>query len=107
MIVYLCVDEPLVIGSNVVEIEEFKRRIMLEFEMSDLGLLSYFLGIEFISTSDGVFMHQKRYATEILKTFHMLDCNSVQTPVDCGIKLEMEGSDNIINATLYNRLWVC
>ena len=48
-------------------------------------------------------MHQKRYATEILKKIHMVDCNSVQTPVDYGIKLEMQGSDKIIDATLYER----
>jgi len=40
---------------------------MEEFEMSDLGELSYFLGIEFISTSKGIFMHQKKYAEDILK----------------------------------------
>ncbi|RDY06739.1 putative mitochondrial protein, partial [Mucuna pruriens] len=66
-------------SNNTIDIDEFKRRIMLEFEMIDLGLLSYFLGMEFVTTSDGIFMHQKRYATKILKRFHMLDCNYAQT----------------------------
>ncbi|RDY02134.1 hypothetical protein CR513_14434, partial [Mucuna pruriens] len=45
-------------------VNEFKRIIMLEFEMIDLGLLSCFLGMEFVTISEeGIFMHQKRYAT--------------------------------------------
>jgi len=34
----------------------------------------------------------------------MLGCNSSQTPVDCGIKLEKEGSDKAIYATLYKEI---
>ncbi|RDX89246.1 BEACH domain-containing protein C2, partial [Mucuna pruriens] len=42
---------------------------------------------------------QKKYATDVLKRFHMLDYNYAQTPVDYGIKLEKEGSDKLIDAT--------
>jgi len=49
------------------EIEEFKGRMKIEFEMTDLGTLSYFLGLEFVHTHKGVFLHQKKYAQEILK----------------------------------------
>jgi len=58
--------------------------------MTNFGLLSYFLGMEFVTTNDGIFMHQRRYAIEILKRFHMLDCNSSQTPVDYSTKLKKE-----------------
>ncbi|RDX58041.1 Copia protein, partial [Mucuna pruriens] len=104
MFACLYVDDLLVIRSNTTSIDEFKRRIMLEFEMIVLGLLSYFLGMEFVTTSEGIFMHQKRYATEVLKRLHMLDCNSAQTPVDCGIKLEKNKSDRSIDATLYKQI---
>ncbi|RDY01338.1 Copia protein, partial [Mucuna pruriens] len=57
--------------------------------------------MEFVTTREGIFMHQKRYATDVLKRFHMLDCNSVQTLIDCGIKLEKEGSGKLIDATLF------
>ncbi|RDY02153.1 Copia protein, partial [Mucuna pruriens] len=97
------VDDLLVIGSNTTNFDEFKRRIMLEFEMTDLGL-SYFFGMEFVTTSEGIFMYQKRYATDVLKKFHMLDCNFTQTSVECGIKLEKEGSDKSIDATLYRHI---
>lgn len=41
--------------------------MMQEFEMYDIGNLLYFLGIEFKDTNKGVFMHQKKYAQDILK----------------------------------------
>ena len=40
---------------------------MAEFEMIDLGKLSHFLGLEFNKVQKGVFMHQSRYAQEVLK----------------------------------------
>lgn len=45
------------IGSSAKEIPEYERKIMSEFEMSDLGPLSYFLGIEFKATEFGTMMH--------------------------------------------------
>ena len=43
----LYVDDLLITGSNQIHIEKFKSSLKLEFEMTDLGILSYFLGIEF------------------------------------------------------------
>jgi hypothetical protein len=41
------------------------------FEMTDLGLMSYFLGMEVRQSNGGIFICQKKYAKEILKKFHM------------------------------------
>ena len=61
---------------------------MNEFEMSDLGKMCYFLGIEVKQTSEGVFIGQKKFAHEILERFHMTDYNSVRNPVIPGFKLK-------------------
>jgi len=53
-----------VTDSSKEDMRVFKGRIMEEFEMSDLGELSYFLGIEFVSTSKG-FSHIKRSIQKI------------------------------------------
>jgi hypothetical protein len=50
--------------------------------MSDMGDISYFLGIEFYKTGRGLMMYQKRYAGEILKRFEMQDCNPTSTPAE-------------------------
>jgi len=60
--VCLYVDDLLVIGSCEKTISKFKKEMLQEFEMSDFGILGYFLGIEFTETSDGILIHQSRYA---------------------------------------------
>ena len=52
------------------------------FEMTDLGLMSYFLGMEVKQDHDGVFISQKKYAKEILNKFHMEDCKRTSTPMN-------------------------
>ena len=72
-IIMLClyVDDLLITRSNEKLIHEFKKDMKKEFEMTDLGLLTYFLGIQFMRTSRQIIMHQIRHAREILKKFEM------------------------------------
>ena len=53
--------------SNLKMIGDFKHIMMKEFEMTDLGLMSYFLGIEFIQGDDGIFIHQRKFAADFFK----------------------------------------
>jgi len=57
--VCLYVDDMIITGSMEEEIEEFKGRMKIEFEMTDLGTLSYFFGLMFVHTHKGVFLHQR------------------------------------------------
>lgn len=61
---------------------------MTEYEMTNLGKLSYFLGMEFVSCEKGFFLHQKKYITDVLKRFKKLECKPVSTPVDTTVKLQ-------------------
>lgn len=57
VLVRLYVDDFLITGSDIGEIEAFKRRMKSEFEMTDLGELTYFLGLEFVKTNKGIVLH--------------------------------------------------
>ena len=46
---------------------EFKNSMNDEFNMTDLGKMRYFLGLEVLQRSNGVFITQKKYALEVLK----------------------------------------
>ena len=46
-----------------------KRKLSAEFEMKDLGMMHYFLGMEVWQSVDGIFLGQGKYAVEILKRF--------------------------------------
>ncbi|KAE8666818.1 hypothetical protein F3Y22_tig00112491pilonHSYRG00346 [Hibiscus syriacus] len=77
LIVFVYVDDVLVTGNNDVLVRNFKEEMMKVFEMTDLGTMAYFLGMEVRQDHQGVFICQRKYAKEILKKFHMVNCNSV------------------------------
>ncbi|GJV63652.1 ribonuclease H-like domain-containing protein [Tanacetum coccineum] len=74
-----------------------------EFSMTDLGSLNYFLGISVTRDSSGMFLSQRKYATEILERAYMVGCNSNRTPVDTESKLG-DGGDPVSDLTLYRSL---
>lgn len=58
-----------------------------EFEMMDIGLLSYYLAIKVNQDEDEIFISQYGYAKEVLKMFNMDDANLVWIPMEYGVKL--------------------
>ena len=77
---------------------------MVEFEMSDLGLMHYFLGIEVMQTVNGIFIGQKKYVHDILERFQMKDCNPVSTPTEFGLKLNKDHGGKKVDSTLYKQI---
>jgi Reverse transcriptase (RNA-dependent DNA polymerase) len=75
-----------------------------EFEMTDYGLMGYFLGIENKQQSDDIFISQKKYAKEILEKFKMAECNFIGTLVATEIKLTKEGDGKPIEPTIFKSL---
>ncbi|RDX67453.1 Copia protein, partial [Mucuna pruriens] len=80
------------------EIREIAYMFMMnEFEMSDLRLLFYFLGIEFEMTRYGMVMHQTKYAKDLLKRLNMQQNNLVRTPVEVGLNLKKETDEEQVD----------
>lgn len=76
VILCLYVDDMLITCSCKKEIGDFKHYLRKEFKMSDLGVISYLLCIEFYKSIRGLMLHQRRYARYILKRFEMEECNA-------------------------------
>ncbi|KAK2974052.1 hypothetical protein RJ640_006244 [Escallonia rubra] len=93
-------------SNNPSMIDEFKQSMVKEFEMTDLGLMAYFLGIEVKQGSNGIFISQTKYAAEILKKFAIEDCQLVDIPVECGTKLTKEGAGKLELAGYSDSDWV-
>jgi len=104
LIVCLYVDDLLEIGNNSELIAHFKTQMLNEFEMSDLGELNYFLGIEFTKTKHGTVMHQTKYTEDLLKWFRKEKSNYVVTPAEVRQKLQVEIDGEFVNATNYKRI---
>ncbi|XP_061352400.1 uncharacterized mitochondrial protein AtMg00810-like [Gastrolobium bilobum] len=75
-----------------------------EFEMKDVGEMSYFLGVDVKQIDEGIFMSRKKYAKEILSKFRMKDCKSVSTPIEAGMKLKADLDKEPINPKLFKSL---
>ncbi|KAJ4788299.1 polyprotein [Rhynchospora pubera] len=107
MFVALYVDDMIFMGNNDDMIEKFKMEMSKEFEMTDLGLMSYFLGLEVKQDKSGIFVSQEAYAKDVLKRFKMNDCNPVCTPVESGTKLSRYDEGKAVDETQYRSLVGC
>jgi hypothetical protein len=79
LIVCLYVDD--MIYTRNLKLTSFKHSMQFEFEMTDLGIMKYFLGIEVDQSTKGIFVCQKKYAANIIKRFCMKECNPAETPI--------------------------
>jgi hypothetical protein len=102
LIVCLYVDDMIYTGN--LELTNFKHAMQSEFEMSDLGIMKYFLGIEVDQSTKGIFVYQKKYAADIIKKFRMEECNPTKTPIPLGTKLSKKYEGPTVDSTLYNSL---
>lgn len=87
------VDDLIITGASLMEINKFKEQMQALFKMSDLGLLSYYLGMEVKQGKEGITVSQGAYAAKILDKAGMRDCNPCQTPMDARLKLSKEGGE--------------
>ncbi|XP_057870060.1 uncharacterized mitochondrial protein AtMg00810-like [Cryptomeria japonica] len=72
-----------------------------EFEMTDLGLMHYFLGVEVQQTSEGIFISQAKYVADLLQKFNMVACKALATPIALGEKLTKEDASPKVDTTRY------
>jgi len=79
LLVGVYVDDLVIAGADAEEVEEFKAAMKQRFDMSDLGLLSFYLGIEVRQSASS--LSQAHYAKRILELSDMVGCNSVHTPL--------------------------
>jgi hypothetical protein len=103
VILLLYVDDLFLIGEEKLIIE-CKKRLSSEFEMKDLGLMHYFLGLEVWHSPERIFLIQGKYTVKILKRFDMLEYKSMNTPMEAKLKLLVDTSSELIDATLYRQI---
>ena len=103
LIIVLYVDDLILTGAELL-IHSCKAALAKEFEMKDLGLLHYFLGLEIWQRKGGLFVSQGKYAWEILENFNMHGCKPVDTPLPGGWRKEDATSAEVVDATVYRQL---
>ncbi|GJT77345.1 putative reverse transcriptase domain-containing protein [Tanacetum coccineum] len=97
------VDDIIITGYSVSEIEKFKTFLKSKFMIKYLGKLKYFLGIEAIDTNKGICLNQRKYVLDLLFEYGMLACKPAKTPLQSKLSITNEATvddpllDNITN----------
>ncbi|GKC08104.1 uncharacterized mitochondrial protein-like protein [Tanacetum coccineum] len=99
IIVAVNVDDIFMTGTSLDLINEFKRRMGSQFEMSDLGELTYYIGNKVSQGKDCIEIKQERYAMKILKEAGMEDCIATLCPMEPGLKLSKAKDEPEVEAT--------
>jgi hypothetical protein len=68
--------------------------------MKALGPMHYFLGLEFWQSQENIFLNQGKYIVQILKRFDMLECKAMNTTMETNLKLLVDTSLELVDATL-------
>jgi hypothetical protein len=105
LILVLYVDDLFLTNTESL-IVECKYVLASKFEMKDLGMMHYFLGLEVWQRTDEIFLSQGKYIVEILKKFGMLNLKPMATPMVMNLKKQRVTSSNSnkIDPTLYKQL---
>ena len=90
IIIQVYVDD-IIFGSDDERLsQQFAKDMQKEFEMSLLGALKFFLGVQISQQNNGIFISQSKYIKGMLKKFGMEDCKPISTPMTIGCKLSKD-----------------
>nr|GFA61385.1 retrovirus-related Pol polyprotein from transposon TNT 1-94 [Tanacetum cinerariifolium] len=88
LLVQIYVDDIIFASTDPKDCDLFSNEMSLNFQMSMMGQMSFFLGLQVSQSLGGIFINQSKFALEILKKFGMDSCDSVDTPMVDRLKLD-------------------
>ncbi|RVW24427.1 Retrovirus-related Pol polyprotein from transposon RE1 [Vitis vinifera] len=101
LLVQIYVDDIIFGATNVSLCEEFSKCMHSEFEMSMMGELNFFIGLQIKQLKEGTFINQAKYIRDLLKRFNMEEAKTMKTPMSSSIKLDKDEKGKSIDSTMY------
>lgn len=98
------VDDILLTGNDLTEIQRVKDCLLQQFRIKDLGDLKYFLGIEFSRSKAGIYMSQRKYALDILQDTGLTGARPDKFPMEQYLKLTPDDGELLKDPVKYRRL---
>jgi hypothetical protein len=95
------VDDIVIIGTDSSLIAHFKQNLQASFHMKDLGLLTYFLGLEVHTDSSSIFLNQHKYTQDLISLVGLQDSSSMDTPMEVNVKYRSEEGDLLSDPTVF------
>jgi hypothetical protein len=95
IIIAVHVDDLIILAENVQEMEEMKRVLKVEFKMTDMGELQYYVGVSDVQDKQNnqLWLHQRQYINKIIVKFGQAEAKTVAKPADVNVKLIKEDRD--------------
>lgn len=103
-VILLYVDDLIITGDDVEEVQRVREHLSVRFEMKELGELKHFLGLEVERSDKGIFLCQRRYASNLLSKFGMTNCKPIASPMEANLKLRTDVGDKLEDARMYRQL---
>nr|GEZ64951.1 putative ribonuclease H-like domain-containing protein [Tanacetum cinerariifolium] len=91
-------------SSNPQLCREFEALMHEKFQMSAMGELNFFLGLQVLQKEDGIFLSQDKYVGDILKKFRYSDVRSSNTPIDKENPWGKDGTGKDVDLHLYRSM---
>jgi hypothetical protein len=104
LLVGVYVDDLIITGASQEEVAKFKQEMTKLFRMTDLGILSFYLGIEVQQQGGQITLRQTSYAKKLLQRAGMEDCNPCAVPMEARLKLKKDGDGKVVDATNYRSI---
>lgn len=101
LIFQVYVDDIIFWGTDAELGVEFAQPMSSEFEMSMVGELNFFLGLQIKKSSSSTSIHQQKYIKDLLKKFDMNETKTNDTPIGMETKLDTDETGSPVNDTKY------
>ena len=101
LIVQIYIDDIIFSSTNENLCKDFSKTMQDEFEMSMMGELKFFLGLQIKQTNGGIFLNQSKYVKNLLKRFGLENAKAFGTLMSPSIKLDKDEKGNLVDVKLY------
>ncbi|GJU49169.1 integrase, catalytic region, zinc finger, CCHC-type containing protein [Tanacetum coccineum] len=106
LLVQIYVDDIIFASTNPAMCDEFAKIMTSKFNMSMMGQMTFFLGLQISQSPRGIFINQSNYAFEIIKKYGMLSSDPVDTPMVDKSKLDKDLQEKLVDPTHYRVKWI-
>jgi hypothetical protein len=104
MIVQVYVDDIVFGGSSNSLVATFAEDMSREIDMSMMGDLQFFLGLQMKRSKEGTFVHQAKYTKDIVRKFKMEDSNAMATPMSTTTALDADEEGEHVDQKEYRSM---
>ena len=104
LLVQIYVDDIIFVGSSHALVAKFAETMSREFEMSMMGELNFFLGLQIKQAKEGTFVHQSKYTKDVLRKFDMSDAKPMSTPMPVSAALDADENGEAVDQKEYRSM---